>query len=55
MTDEDDPGGSGDSVDVDEGELRTDEPAAWKLNSCTFMADQSVTCVVAACSRKAWS
>lgn len=30
-------------------------PAAWKLNNWTFMADQSVKFVAAACSRKARS
>ena len=53
MTEDDEPGGSGDSFEVASEELRTDEPAAWKLKSCTFIADQSVRRVAAACSRKA--
>ena len=34
---------------------RTDAPAAWNLNNCTLMVDQSVWFVAAACSQKARS
>ena len=33
MVDEEEPGGSGDSFEEGSEEPRTDEPAAWKLNS----------------------
>jgi len=33
MDEDEEPGGSGDSVEVVSEELRTDEPAAWKLKS----------------------
>jgi len=34
---------------------RTEAPAVWKLNNWTFMADQSVKFIAAACSLKAQS
>ena len=42
MTEEDEPGGLGDPFEVVRDKLRTDEPGAWKLKSCTFIEDQSV-------------
>jgi len=33
MVEDDEPGGPGDSFEVVSEELRTDEPAAWKLKS----------------------
>ena len=54
-----DPGGSlnrsGCSLDWAREDSRTEEPAAWKLNSWTFIHDQSVRRMAAACSRNAWS
>ena len=46
------PVGSKSKESVDEGE-RTEAPATWKLNNEAFIHDQSVSCVAAACSRKA--
>ena len=40
------------SEDEDEDE-RAEAPAAWKLYSCSFTEDQSVSLVAAVCSLKA--
>ena len=52
MSEDNAPWGSVDSYESSQPE-RPDAPAAWKLNNCTLMVDQSVWFVAAACLQKA--
>lgn len=54
MSEDDAPRGSVNTSESSRPE-RTDAPAAWKLNKCTLMVDQSVRFVTAVCLQKAQS
>ena len=54
MSKDDAPWGSVNSSESSRPEY-TDAPAAWKLNNCKLLVDQSVTFVTAACLQKAQS